>query len=203
MFLFLNILLGSIIQIFMVGIIPFIWWIVTKRKQERFFDWIGLKKIPKEQIKKTIYSTFIVIISFLLLSIYMQIITKDISKSTSQFKGLGFNGFIPALIYSFIQTAFTEELLFRGFILKRIKNKFGFKIANIIQSLLFALMHCFMFVTLTNIFNVIFITLFTGLNALAMGYINEVKADGSIYPSWFIHGISNIFACIITLFNII
>ena len=201
--LFINILLSSVIQIVLIGVIPFIWWLLTKRKQENFFWWIGLKKIKKEQLKSIICRTLIVIIAFLLLSIYMIFITKDISTATSQFDGLGVKGLISALIYSFVQTSFTEEIFFRGFLLKRIKNKFGFITANIVQSILFALLHCAMFFTLTSIINVILITLFTGLIALAMGYINEKEAAGSIYPSWCIHGIANLFSSIVALFNII
>lgn len=203
MTLFINILLSSIIQIVLIGIIPFIWWLLTKRKQEKFFNWIGLKKIKKEQLKAIICRTLIVIIAFLLLSVYMIFITKDISTATSQFDGLGVKGLISAIIYSFVQTSFTEEIFFRGFILKRVKNKFGFTTANIIQSILFALLHCAMFFSLTSILNVILLTLFTGLIALAMGYINEKESDGSIYPSWCIHGIANLFSSIVALFNII
>lgn len=201
--LFINILLNSVIQIVLIGVIPFIWWLLTKRKQENFFWWIGLKKIKKEQLKSIICRTLIVIIAFLLLSIYMIFITKDISTATSQFDGLGVKGLISALIYSFVQTSFTEEIFFRGFLLKRIKNKFGFITANIVQSILFALLHCAMFFTLTSLFNVILITLLTGLIALAMGYINEKESEGSIYPSWCIHGIANLFSSIVALFNII
>lgn len=60
-----------------------------------------------------------------------------------------------------------------------------------------------MFFALTSILNVILITLFTGLIALAMGYINEKESEGSIYPSWCIHGIANLFSSIVALFNII
>ena len=201
--LFINILLNSVIQIVLIGVIPFIWWLLTKRKQENFFWRIGLKKIKKEQLKSIICRTLIVIIAFLLLSIYMIFITKDISTATSQFDGLGVKGLISALIYSFVQTSFTEEIFFRGFLLKRIKNKFGFITANIVQSILFALLHCAMFFTLTSLFNVILITLLTGLIALAMGYINEKESEGSIYPSWCIHGIANLFSSIVALFNII
>jgi len=201
--LFINILISSIIQIILILIIPLIWWLLTKRKQESFFCWIGLKKIKKRAIKKIVYKTLMVTIAFLLLSIYMIFITKDISTATSQFDELGLKGFISAIIYSFVQTSFTEEIFFRGFLLKRIKNKFGFITSNIVQSILFALLHCAMFFTLTSLFNVILITLFTGLIALAMGYINEKESDGSIYPSWFIHGIANLFSSIVALFNII
>ena len=166
MTLFINILLSSIIQIVLIGIIPFIWWLLTKRKQENFFNWIGLKKIKKEQLKAIICRTLIVIMAFLLLSIYMIFITKDISAATSQFDGLGLKGLISAII-------------------------------------LFALLHCAMFFALTSILNVILITLFTGLIALAMGYINEKESEGSIYPSWCIHGIANLFSSIVALFNII
>ena len=36
------------------------------------------------------------------------------------------------------------------------------------------------------------ITMFTGLIGLAMGYVNERKAGGSILPSWCIHASANI-----------
>lgn len=36
-----------------------------------------------------------------------------------------------------------------------------------------------------------------------MGYVNEKKANGSIVPSWIIHGIANLFSAIITMFSII
>lgn len=80
----------------------------NKKKAREFFSWIGLKKIKKEKLKKIICRTLIVIISFLLLSIYMIFITKDISTATSQFDELGLSGLMSAIIYSFVQTSFTE-----------------------------------------------------------------------------------------------
>ena len=177
--------------------------VINKKKARKLFLLVRLEKNKKRTIKTIIGRTIIVIIAFLLLSIYMIFITKDISTATSQFDGLGVKGLISALIYSFVQTSFTEEIFFRGFLLKRIKNKFGFITANIVQSILFALLHCAMFFTLTSLFNVILITLLTGLIALAMGYINEKESEGSIYPSWCIHGIANLFSSIVALFNII
>lgn len=35
--------------------------------------------------------------------------------------------------------------------------------------------------------------------AYSMGYINEQKADGSILPSWLIHGVSNLFSAILSM----
>lgn len=39
-----NELIGSIVQILLFTLIPFIWWLITARKKEKFFSWIGLKK---------------------------------------------------------------------------------------------------------------------------------------------------------------
>ena len=198
--LFINILISSIVQIVIVGIIPFIWWLITARKKEPFLIWIGLKKF--KEIKKVGIKMTITFVLFLLLSIYILIIVQNVGTATSQFSGLGASGIAGAIIYSFIQTSFTEELFFRGFLLKRICHKFGFYIGNLIQSILFALLHCVMFVSLTNMFNVVLITIFTGIIAFAMGFINEKEAEGSIIPSWCIHGVSDLFSAIFSLFNI-
>ncbi|SCX88953.1 hypothetical protein [Butyrivibrio sp. INlla14] len=39
-----NELIGSVVQILLFTLIPFIWWLITARKKENFFSWIGLKK---------------------------------------------------------------------------------------------------------------------------------------------------------------
>ena len=197
---FLNILVSSAVQIVVIGIIPFIWWFVTTRKEESFFTWIGLKKC--KEIKTVCIKAIIASVLFLLLSLYLLFITKDIETATSQFSGLGISGVAGAVVYSFIQTSFTEELFFRGFLLKRIGHKFGFYAGNIIQSVLFALLHCAMFISLTDAFHVVLITLFTGIIAFIMGYINEQEAEGSIFPSWFIHGAANIVSSIFALFRV-
>ena len=110
---------------------------------------------------------------------------------------------MPALIYAIFNTALPEEILFRGFLLKRIASKFGYMIANIIQSTIFGLLHGFMFFYVLGIVKTIVIIFFTGIIAFAMGYINEKKANGSILPSWFIHALSNIFASIVAMFSLI
>ena len=42
---FINELVGAIAQVLVFSLIPFIWWMITARKKENFFSWIGLKKI--------------------------------------------------------------------------------------------------------------------------------------------------------------
>ena len=197
----LNKIISSIVEIVLICFIPFIWWLITAKKKESFFNWLGFKKIDNK--KSTIISVLMISLVFMIVSIFTLYILKDIETATSEFKGLGITALLPALIYSIFNTSLPEEILFRGFLLKRLSNKFGFIIANIIQSIIFGLLHGIMFFNLVGIFKAVIIILFTGIIAYAMGYINEKKANGSIFPSWSIHAISNLFASIIAMFSII
>lgn len=196
-------IISSIIEIILISFIPFIWWLISAKKKESFFNWIGLKRIKNKNKKSVLINTIVILLVFMVVSILTLYMVKDIETATSEFKGLGISALLPALIYAIFNTSLPEELFFRGFLLKRLSNKFGFTIANVIQSIIFGLLHGIMFFSLIGIVKSIIIILFTGIVAYAMGYINEKKANGSIFPSWIIHAISNIFASIIAMFSII
>ena len=198
-----NKIISSVMQIILFSLIPLIWWLITARKKESFFKWIGLKKIEKENKKSSVVNMLPIAISYLIVSFITIYLIKDIETATSEFAGMGISALLPALIYAIFNTALSEEILFRGFLLKRIASKFGYMIANIIQSTIFGLLHGFMFFNVLGIVKTIVIILFTGIIAFAMGYINEKKANGSILPSCFIHALSNIFASIIAMFSLI
>ncbi len=152
--------ISSILQLVIFSIIPLIWWFVTARKRKRFFNWIGLKKIKP---KKVLFPTFIISILFFLITSY-RIIPSFIKSSiltTSQFTGLGLRAFLPALIYSFIQTGLSEEIFFRVFLAKRCINKFGFLAGNIIQALLFGFLHGFMFMSTVEFLGLTIIVIIT------------------------------------------
>ena len=198
-----NKIISSVMQIILFSLIPLIWWLITARKKESFFKWIGLKKIEKENKKSSVVNMLPIAISYLIVSFITIYLIKDIETATSEFAGMGVSALLPALIYAIFNTALPEEILFRGFLLKRIASKFGYMIANIIQSTIFGLLHGFMFFYVLGIVKTIVIIFFTGIIAFAMGYINEKKANGSILPSWFMHALSNIFASIVAMFSLI
>ena len=198
-----NKIISSVMQIILFSLIPLIWWLITARKKESFFKWIGLKKIEKENKKSSVVNMLPIAISYLIVSFITIYLIKDIETATSEFAGMGISALLPALIYAIFNTSLPEEILFRGFLLKRIASKFGYMIANIIQSTIFGLLHGFMFFYVLGIVKTIVIIFFTGIIAFAMGYINEKKANGSILPSWFIHALSNIFASIVAMFSLI
>ena len=196
--LLVNKVISSILQIILFLFIPFVWWLITARKKQKFAEWIGLKKI--EGGKKTLAAVVITSVAFMLLGAFMLYMISGIETAASEFAGLGAAA-IPAIaIYAAFNTAFPEELLFRGFILKRLTNKFSFNIANIVQALLFGLLHGAMFFPFAGAAQTILIIVFTGTIAWFMGYINENLSNGSIIPSWIIHTASNLFSGIASAF---
>lgn len=199
--LLINKIVSSIAQILLFAAIPFIWWCITARKKQSFFKWIGLKRTG--DIKKV--SLWIVGVScafsfFGVLTLYM---IRGVGTATSDFTGLGMQAILSILVYGVFNTALPEELLFRGFLLKRVENRFGFAVGNAVQAILFGLMHGVLFFSMIGVIKATLISLMIGALAWFMGYINERKASGSIYPSWIIHAISNIFSGICSAFSIL
>jgi len=83
------------------------------------------------------------------------------------------------IIY-YLNIALIEELLFRNFILSYLSDKYGDKYGNIIQSLLFGLIHysCFSSVYLLNIIILSFLGWLFG---------KSTQETGGIFISWMIH----------------
>ena len=88
-------------------------------------------------------------------------------------------GALPAILaYAILGTALPEEIFFRGFLLKRMQGKLGFLGANLVQSLLFGLIHALMFIQLTGYLKAFAIMVFISLIAYVFGAINEKKQVG-------------------------
>ena len=68
---------------------------------------------------------------------------------------------------------------------------------------LFGLMHGVFFFGAIGAIKAFLLISYTGLVAFIMAYINEKKADGSIFPSWAIHACANIVSSVFALFSIL
>lgn len=200
MTLAINKIINSLLEIILFSLLPFLFWYFSARKQESFRDWIGLKKIKRG--KKTALAIIIVTTFYLLISLILLNSLKNIENATTEFQGLRFAALPAIFVYAVFNTSFPEEVLFRGFILKRLASKLGYTKANFIQGILFGILHGVMFFPLVGNLKSILIILLTSLIALSMGYINEKLSGGSIIPSWIIHAISNLIAGLYAAFYI-
>ena len=150
MTLFMSKLMSGIMELLIVSVIPFITWLIWSRKKVGFFDWIGLKKVQSQKKRRLLLTILGISLLFLLFSIVVFSWFDSSQTATADFSGKGIGALPAILAYAILGTALPEEIFFRGFLLKRMQGKLGFLGANLVQSLLFGLIHAFMFIQLTG-----------------------------------------------------
>ena len=195
-------IISAFIQILFIILLPSIWWFVSVRGKVPFKEWIGLKAIKRV---KDSYLIAWIIGGFLLFTIFSMFIfplTRSIETATSAFSNMGLKALPSILIYSILQTSLPEELLFRGFLLKRMANHMPFVFANTIQAIAFGLLHGVLFASVVSLEVTFFIIFFTGAIAAYLGFVNEKKAGGSILPSWLMHATANILSGLVAAFSL-
>lgn len=132
-----------------------------QEKKSHFSLGLDLNSPPKTNQKKLL----IIIIGLIVLSWitdeWSLRLMDNVETATSAFDGGGV-GAVPAiLVYGIFHTALPEELLFRGFLLKRIKSKFSFTVGSTVQAVLFGLLHGAEFMGETEIVMVFALIIFT------------------------------------------
>lgn len=194
-----RVIANALFQIAVFALIPFIAWLIWQRKKVGFFEYVGLKR-PR----RTASWWAALLLLALYLSIYLfadpgslagdakQAIQSDPNASAYRFAGMGAAAVIPVSINTFIQNGFCEELLFRGFVCKRLIKHMGTKAGIVAQAVVFALVHNLM---LWNVVPDIWFHLFLfatiTVQAAVLAIFNEKVFDGSIWPSVLIHGLGN------------
>ena len=203
MTLFMSKLMSGIMELLIVSFIPFITWLIWSRKKTGFFDWIGLKKVQTQQKRRLLLTILGISLLFLLFSIVVFSWFDSSQTATADFSGEGIGALPAILAYAILGTALPEEIFFRGFLLKRLQGKLGFLGANLVQSLLFGLIHALMFIQLIGNLKALAIFAFISLIAFILGAINEQQANGSILPSVLIHTLANTIVSLLLAFSLI
>ena len=193
---------GAVFQLLLFSSIPFLWWLIGSRKKLYFFKWIGLYR-PEwtKPLGNTIGISAAAVLLYIALSaISLNCLPDGITLAGSQFSGLGYKKILAAFLYGFVRTGLSEEILFRGFLLKRVSSRFGFAAGNTIQALCFGLLHGIPFGMLTGSIPVVIVMpLLPGGFGWFQGWLNEKRFGGSIVPSWLIHGTMNTLTTLLTL----
>ena len=193
-----DVLMSAIIQLSFVLILSWVFYFMFYRKDTNFFNWIGLY-LPKN--RSWIKSSLLVLVVSLLIMVGPLVLFQHLGYITSEMlydetisgQGLSVNIVIIILLKALIQTSLSEEILFRGLIGKRIANKFGYLVGNIIQALLFGLPHGLPFIIVYKKYIVgITLIVMAGMVGYIQFWLNEKRADGSLVPSILLHGIMNV-----------
>lgn len=194
--------LSASLQVVIFAAIPFLYYLVRHRRIKGFFNYIGLKRIEDRWVGRTLLISVgafvLAIIPLIYLSVSGSLESELLATNKFHNQSMNIGYIVEVLIYAIIQTSLSEEILFRGFLTKRLIGKFGYRNGNIIQSAIFGFIHGIVFIQYGLVAIIISITL-----PMAMGYIfawsNEVKCEGSILSSWMIHAVSNIISPIVIL----
>lgn len=200
-------LVSAVLQVIVFTAIPFAAYLLKYKKTSGFANYIGLVKTTN----RAIYLSLAGSILFLSATLALVMINKDIGKAlmnppsiTGKLRHMGFNmaTIVILLIIAWIKTSLAEEILFRGFIAKRLIKRLGYKTGNLLQSLIFAAVHLLLFWVLTKASPVflVFIFLLSGLAAYYIGYIKEKAGNSSIIPGWLAHGLGNTLSYFIIAF---
>lgn len=181
-----------IFQVLIFSLLPFLWWFFTARRKEGFFSWIGLKAVKGS--RSTIAGCILIFFLLCLVSQlwWMPYLLPAGATVQSSYAGKGWGAFPSAFLFGILQTGLSEEILFRGFLGKRLISRFGFAAGNLLQGLAFGLLHGALFFLVTTPPKALMIILITGFSGWFLGWITEKKAGGSILPGWMAHGIGNL-----------
>ena len=203
-----NEVIGAVLQIFVFATIPFLVYVIRYRKVKGFLKYVGLKPSTKRANYLAVFASLLFalpVLILILISDEIKTIMFDPESVTGKIREMGFgiSSVFILLMIALLKTSFAEELLFRGFLAKRLIAVLGYSKGNLIQAVLFGIIHTILFAMITS--NAVFLMLIfmiPSLGAYVSVYLNEKVADGSIIPGWISHGLANVLAYVIVGFVI-
>ncbi|MEO6668856.1 MAG: CPBP family intramembrane glutamic endopeptidase [Ferruginibacter sp.] len=203
----INELLAAILQVIVFTAIPFLFFLFRKDKSVVFLNYIGLYKPGKKSIVYATLTSLLFVISAIGIALMDESIKQILLSPKSVTGKLRLMGFSLTtvtilLIIALIKTSLSEEILFRGLIAKQMIIKMGFKTGNLLQAVVFGIVHLLLFGLLTksSLLPLIFIFVFSTSAGWSIGYIKEKFANGSIVPGWISHGLGNVLSYFIIAF---
>lgn len=196
----LNEIISVVLQLLIFTLIPLVVYLIREKAFKGFFNNIGIKHSnTKVNLRAVAYSTvlFVPILIMVIVSPDFKAIMHNSESITRKFHDMGFGiqSAVLVVITAVFKTALAEEILFRGFIAKRLIAITSYKTGNLIQALLFGTIHMLLFLNASsNPLFLIIIFLFPTLGSYLMVYLNEKKSNGSIIPGWIMHCTANLFS---------
>lgn len=192
--------LGSaVLQVLVFAAAPFGVHLLTTRRGHGFLRSVGLFGPPRRSLRPTLCCLGLVGVVALLLDRLpvLRPLTESEASTSARFQGLEVTPttVLVLLAIALVQTAFAEELFFRGFLGPLLIRRLGFAMGNGAQSGLFAAPHLLLFALSpsleTSAAAVVTLVCLTAVIGWVLGWLTSRAADGSIIPAVALHGLSN------------
>lgn len=199
--------ISALAQVFVFLLIPLAVYVIGTRKAAGFFDYVGLRRPTRKAMGMGVLIGLVV--SPLTIGLMSVAGLRDVLLHPESFtwqlsllrqeSGL-FVMMTLAIIGAGIRTALAEEILFRGFVAKRLIAWRGFWAGNVIQAVVFGAVHSLLFVAAglpMGITGGLAVFGVPTVMALLMGWLNERFGNGSIWPGWSTHAVSNLITFVV------
>lgn len=194
-------LFQSVFTICMFGLIPFLWYWVTRKKLKGVLAHLGIKRAEKGAYAAAFTYTGLAYLFTIAVYICLYMVNGGMETFPMRREYEACSPAVLVLMVTLLgaRSGIGEELFFRGFLGKRLIGKLGFKAGNILQALIFILPHILTFHTLPLLESILLLVN-AGIMGYTFGYITEKKAGGSIVPGMLMHGLVNMVAVPIVWF---
>lgn len=180
----LNQITSAVLQLLIFSSVPFVWYVITHKRIRGFFEWIGFRLAPKPPLKimLCILIGFFVAVILPYMWLYQSgnLNYQGFTVDAFQQSGWSIQTFSVILVWAVLQTSLSEEIMFRGFLCKRFCKKFGEKIGNIVQALIFGVVHIAALPD-KNILAMLIVVLLTGGIGYALGWLSLKKFKEVFY----------------------
>ncbi len=201
----MDFVVKSFVQAGVVALIVSVLWLlhralaaVRKRPGEPWHVWLGLTRPPSLRLGLALFGAFLAIgvlfalVSHTLVPGHDAVAQKSPAFRISQLSPAARLAAAPA--YAFVMTGFSEELLFRGFLGRRLMRWLGEGPGNLAQAALFGLMHvAVVYAALPD--PGLGLVAFAALGSGAIGWVlgwAMARDGGSIFAPWLGHSAGNL-----------
>ena len=206
-----NEIFGASVQLLFVFVLVIFCWLghriickIRKIEEQKLFHWAGIIKptAPWKEVAKLIAILIAVHFSIngiewiLGLSGGLNELMETVPVAELAIIEPAPMALCAGIAYAFLRTGGAEELLFRGVFFTRLVHWFGFLPANILQGVIFALLHnAIIYLALPNAPLWIHVDLFVRITILSwlVGWYMIKRDRGSIFLPWICHGCANLF----------
>lgn len=193
-------LLSAAVQLLLLTAVPLLWYAVSRRRLAGFWRWLGLYPAAKAPVK-AMCGIFLGLSLATLLPYWYLYRTDSLTYSgftVDSFRQTGWSAQTVAvlLLWAVVQTSLTEEIFFRGFLCKRLSEKWGWRTGCAVQAALFGALHL-PAVWGKGLLPALVILLLTGGIGFALGWLCQRRAGGSILYGWCIHAVANILSTVV------
>lgn len=191
-----QVIISTLLQLGIVVVLAGIVWLIFGRGRSGFAAWLGLTPAPARALfigAAIGLATAAALLAIPGLDAMAGGERSVAGEAARQHQGAAL--WLTIAIVALIKTALSEELLFRGLIGKRLIARLGFAAGNMIQAVLFGLVHLLLLLVPTaTAMLVLLMVVVTGLLGWVSGWLNERLGGGSILPGWVAHGAANLAA---------